>query len=237
MNIARRLFAVVALLLAAGSAAAQVRAGEWLSYRDAYRAMVQFEKYGKSKNLIQNHYQVMPKDRTVPTDGLVLTLSSKSMQLNLPLDATGRAVFPLLKAAYDDNAALLLNHSVGQYVFRPRVSILARPDGVYEVQDLRAACEQALNYQRFIDASLRAKKCVGVRFAFARKGVEAGVKVRKGESGKGESEQALPVADGAAFPDDPNEGFRTVSYRFAVADAAVQLHTQDAPLAIAALYE
>ncbi|RYF05496.1 MAG: hypothetical protein EOO78_00995 [Oxalobacteraceae bacterium] len=42
------------LLLGAGQARAQLQDGEWASYRDAYRAMVVFEKYGGPKHLLQN---------------------------------------------------------------------------------------------------------------------------------------------------------------------------------------
>ena len=45
---------LIALLLLAGVAAAQAPDGDWVSYRDAYRAMVVFEKYGRPKHLIQN---------------------------------------------------------------------------------------------------------------------------------------------------------------------------------------
>ncbi|MDP3672048.1 MAG: hypothetical protein Q8R69_20455 [Telluria sp.] len=230
MSSSRPLPLILVLLLGAGGVAAEPR--EWVSYRDAYRAMVVFEKYGKPKNLIQNHYQVMPKDRGVPAEGLQLALNSKSLQLKLPLDATGRAVFPLLKAAYDENAELVLNRKVSQLVLRPRVSIVVRPDGVYEAAELQAACEQALNYQRFVDASAHAKKCVGVRFAFAGKGEQPGVKLRRGDV-----EQALPVLPGAAFADDPNQAFLTVTYRFVQPAAREQVVTRDAPLAIAALFE
>lgn len=223
----------VALLLAAGSAAAQAAAGEWVSYRDAYRQMVVFEKYGKAKNLIQNHYQVMPREKGVTLDAVQLSLAGKAIQLNLPLDPTGRAVFPLLKAAYDENAALVLNRKRDQYAFRPRLSIVVRPDGVYEAAELRAACEQALAYQRQVDSGARSQRCVGVRFAFARKGAEASVRVRKGGSEQG----VLPALDGAAFPDDPNDSFRVVNYRFAEGRDGEQVVTQNAPLAIAALLE
>lgn len=230
MSSLRPLPPILVLLLAAGGVAAGP--GEWVSYRDAYRAMVVFEKYGKPKNLIQNHYHVMPKDRGVPAAGLQLALNSKSLQLKLPLDATGRAVFPLLKTAYDENAELVLNRKVSQLVLRPRVSIVVRPDGVYEAAELQAACEQALSYERFVDASAHAKKCVGVRFAFAGKGEQPGVKLRKDGA-----EQPLPVLPGAAFADDPNQAFLTVTYRFVQAAAREQVVTQDAPLAIAALFE
>ena len=51
----RPLTAVAALLFMARPAMSQVPDGQWVSYRDAYRAMVIFEKYGKAKHLIQNH--------------------------------------------------------------------------------------------------------------------------------------------------------------------------------------
>ena len=87
-----------AMLLAAGLPAhAQAPGDAWVSYRDAYKRMVVFEKYGKPKQLLQSTLQVAPKDKSAPLDGLRLTVSGKATQLNLPLDATGRAVFPLLK--------------------------------------------------------------------------------------------------------------------------------------------
>ncbi|PWF54551.1 hypothetical protein [Massilia glaciei] len=229
------LSAFVALLLAVGTAAAGPREGEWVSYRDAYRAMVVFEKYGKPKNLIQNHYQVAAKDQSTAYDGVQLALRGKSVRINLALDATGRVTFfPLLKAAYDENAELVLSRPLGALSFRPRVSIVARADGVYEAGELRAACEQALAYQRHVDASARGKKCVGVHFAFAPKGAGVSVKLRAADSA---TPAGLPVLDGAAFGDGPGEGFKTVSYRFGALPDTAQVLTQDAPLAISALFE
>ncbi|MDO8701604.1 MAG: hypothetical protein Q7J77_04185, partial [Undibacterium sp.] len=167
----------VLMLLAAGFAAAHAAVNdtvneaasandsEWFSYRDAYKAMLWFEKYGKPKHLIQNHYQISPKDKSVSMETVRLSLVSKSSRLNLPLDATGRTVLPMLKAAYDDNAELILNQKANQYQFRPRASIVIRTDGVYEAADLRAACEQLLAYQNYLGSDVsRGKKCTGVRF-------------------------------------------------------------------------
>jgi hypothetical protein len=232
MALFRHFTLFTALSLAAGIAAAQAPDGEWVSYRDAYRAMVVFEKYGKPKHLIQNHYQVMPREKGVPAEGLRLTLQGKTMQLNLPLDAAGRAMFPLLKAAYDENAALVLNRKLSQFVLRPRVSLVVRPDGVYEGAELRAACEQALNYARYADVSARSKQCVGVRFGFAAQGPAPVVRLRNSEMAG-----ALPVAEGAIFADDPDGGFRTVLVRFADMPTRGQLVTQDPPLAIAPVFE
>lgn len=232
MALLRPLPLCCALLLAAGVAAAQAPDGEWVSYRDAYRAMVVFEKYGRPKHLIQSHFQVMPRDKGVPMEGVRLSLSGKSMQLNLLLDATGRTVFPLLKAAYDENAALVLNRKVAQFVLLPRVSVAVRPDGVYEATELRAACDQALNFARYVDASARSLACAGVRFGFAGKGAAPVVRLRNGAPAP-----ALPVAEGGLFSGDPDDGFRTVLYRFADTPARGQVVTQEAPLAIAPVFE
>lgn len=226
----RHIRALFALLFTAGSAASAAPGGEWVSYRDAYSAMVKFDKYGKAKHLIQNQYQVMAKDGHAAPEGLLLSLQGKSTSVNLPLDATGRTVFPWSKAAYDENAVLVLNRKVGQYVFRPRVSIIIRPDGVYEAAELRAACEQALAYQRQADSTLRASRCAGVRFVFAKGVADPGVKLRKGVV------TALAAVDGPAFQDDPYQGFRVVNYRFEAGDKA-QVATPNVPLAINPVYE
>ena len=230
MAIFRHLCASLTLLFAAGCAVAQAADGEWLSYRDAYRVMVVFEKYGKPKHLIQNHFHIMARDKNVSPEGLQLTLESKNARVNLPLDATGRTVFPLSSAAYNDNAALILNRKVRQYLFRARVSIVVHPDGVYEASELRAACQQALTYQRHLDASMRSSRCVGVRFVFSKTMLDPGVKLRKGEAA------SLPPVEGPAFHGDPYESFRVVNYRFDALDKD-QVVTPNAPLAIAPLFE
>jgi hypothetical protein len=227
--------AFVALLLAAGSVAAAQREGEWVSYRDAYRSMVAFEKYGKPKNLIQNHYQVETRDKQLAFDGVQVALTGRTVQINLALDPTGRLVFfPLLKAAYDENAELVLSRKVGALAFRPRVSLVHRADGIYEVAELRAACEQAYTYQRQTDMGLRGKSCVGVRFAYAAKGAAVNVKLRNGAGG---APVAMAVADGPAFADETGTGFKIVNYRFGALPDTAQVLTQDPPLAISALFE
>jgi hypothetical protein len=231
MRHARSLIALVPLLLAAAPAAAQLHDGEWVSYRDAYRAMVVFEKYGGAKNFIQHHLQVIPQD-SASVDGLQLTLASKTTQLHLPLDATGRTVFPLLKSAYDENAVLVLNRKAGHYLFRPRVSIAVQHDGEYEAAELRAACEQALGFARHVDPSLRSRQCGGVRFVFQLKPGDAPVGVRRGGT-----ESVLPVVEGGAFAGDPDTGFAIVTYRFAANSEHAKVMTHHVPLAIAPLFD
>ncbi len=224
------LTACVSLLLAASLAPAQACADEWVSYRNAYRAMVVFEKYGGDKNLIQHHLQVAPRDPAVAGPPQ-LTLLGKSTRVNLPLDPLGRTAFPLLKAAYDDNAVLVVDGKAADYAVRPRVSITLRNDGNYDAAQLRAACEQALGYIRYIDASARDRQCTGVRFVFpAKPAGQAKVRLR----GQG-AEQLLPVVEGAAFPGDAVKSFPTATYRFGGTPA--QVLTSDVPLAIVPLIE
>lgn len=232
MPLARHLTACCALSLFASCASAQVRAGEWVSYRDAYRAMVVFEKYGGPKTYLQSQLQVAPQDRTTSFDALQLTLAGKTNQVNLPLDALGRTGFPLLKAAYDENLALVLSRRIGVFTVRPRISIALQADGVYEEAELRTACEQALGFARYGDGSLRNRRCGGVRFVFAKRAGEAGVRLQRADG----SDVALAVAGGIAFQGDTDDTFPTVSYRFGNAERA-QLMTANPPLAIVPLFE
>lgn len=211
-----------------------VKEGEWLSYRDAYRIMLPFEKYGKAKNFLQNYYQVSPKDKSSSTDALSLTLQSKSVRLNLPLDVTGRTILPLLKLAYDENAELILNQKIDQFSFRSRIAIVVRADGVYETSDLREACEQALSYQNYLDASvLRGRKCVGVRFVYAKKQAESIVEFRAADR----NPKALPISEGAAFWGQAPENFTTMTYLFSVWPEKGQIITRNAPIAISAQFD
>lgn len=235
MNLLKPTF-VFLMLLAAGNAAAQAAAsaGEWISYRDAYKVMLWFEKYGKPKHFLQNHFQLIPKDSAATIEGVQLSLKGQSTQLNLPLDATGRSVLPLLKAAYDENAELILNGKVSQYRYRARVSIVLRTDGVYEVADLRAACEQLLAYQNYLGLSFaQGKKCAGVHLTYLKKSPEPLVELRQANR----SVQTLAVAEGSAFADESNKNFRVVNFVFSAWPEKAQLLTHSAPLAISALLE
>jgi hypothetical protein len=232
MRASRQLIAAFATLAAVAAAGARAQAGEWVSYRDAYRAMVQFEKYGGPKNLLQSQLQVQSRDHAGLGDGAQLTLTGRTSQLNLPLDALGRTVFPLQKAAYDENAALVLNRKGMPFVLRPQVTIAPRADGEYDAANLRAACTQALGFVRYVDASQRARQCAGVRFVFPKK-ESAGARLRRADGG----EQALPVTPGAAFTGDPDEGFPIVTWRFGPGAERAQVITYNAPLAIVPIFE
>jgi hypothetical protein len=229
MRLARRLPALLALLQVTSLAAAGALEGEWVSYRDAYRAMVVFEKYGGAKNLIQSQLQVVARQAETGA-GAQLSLDGKAVHLKLALDPTGRTVFPLLKAAYDENAVLTLDHA--PFALRPRLSITVRPDGVYDSAELRAACEQALGFARYVDASMRSRHCAGVLFVFDKKAEGTLARVHRPEG----PNLALPAAETAAFAADGGAVFPTVSYRFNGAEHA-QMLTTSAPLAITPLFE
>lgn len=218
-------------LLPACARAQEAAESDWIDYRGAYRQMIWFEKYGKPKQFLQNHFRIRPRDKSVAMEGLRLTLDGKSSHLALQLDALGRAVFPFSKAAYDDNAELNLNRRAGQYRAGAWVSIVSRPDGVYALADLRTACEQLLAYLRY-SGEAGGKSCAGVQFAYP---PNAAVQLQlKGANG---ATTQLPVRDGAAFPGDVMDNFRIVVCRFALMADGGQIVTSGTPLAIAALLE
>lgn len=220
----------IATLLAAAGAVAQSQ-GDWVSYRDAYRQMVVFEKYGKPKQHLQSSLQVVPLDAGATLDGLSLALDGRTVHLNLPLDATGRTTLPLLKAAYDENAVLRLNRGGGKYSFRPRISIGVRADGLYQAAELREACEQALAFERHARPGLaRRWRCAGVSFTFGTRPGEAQVR-HDGQL------SALPVAEGRAFPDLPHPRLHIATYRFADWPQGGQVIANDTPLSIAPVFE
>lgn len=204
---------------------------DWVAYRDAYRQMIWFEKFGKPKQFLQNHLRIRPRDASVSMEGLRLTLQSKNIHQSLTLDALGRAVFPFSKAAYDDNAELTLNRKASQFKIGAWASIVIRADGVYGAADLRAACEQMLAYLQY-SGSAAGKRCVGVQFSYARN--ERADVVFQATGG---SHTALQAREGAAFPDDVQTGWRVFAYRFALLPEAGRIVTSSAPLAIAALLE
>jgi hypothetical protein len=218
----------LALLPAYACAQAEL---DWIAYRDAYRQMIWFEKYGKPKQFLQNHLRLVPHDQHVPLEGLRLTLNGKTAQVALALDALGRAVFPFSKAAYDDNAELVVNRKAGQFTARPWVSIVTRPDGMYAAADLRTACEQLLAYLRYSGVA-RDKRCAGVQFSYP-KGDPAQLRF----DAAGGAVSVLTAKEGPAFGGDVVQSFRVFAYRFASLPEAGQVVTSSTPLAIGAILE
>lgn len=225
---------VVAAPLGHPTETSGVTDADWIAYRNVYREMILFEKYGKPKQFLQNHLRITPLDKATPTDGLRLTLVSKSIAIQLPLDSLGRAVFPLYRAAFDENAELRLNRKTGLFAYGPWLSIASRADGIYEAQDLRAACEQALAYFRYLGLAWASdRKCVGVQFSYSKGDADADVRFRKIDR----SLTALTAKEGGAFQGDVVLSFKVLAYRFADWPELGQVVTRTAPLAIAPLIE
>jgi hypothetical protein len=207
---------------------------EWISYRDAYKLMVSFEKYGKSKHLIQNRFQIVVKDKTVNLDTLRLSLNSKSSAMNLSLDPLGQTQLPLLKAAYDENAELSLSPKLSQFSYRARISIQTRNDGNYEIADLKLACEQTLNYLQYLDPnSFVGKKCLGVRFGFDKRDNNAVVEVRAGN----QLAVNLPLQENTLLWSDSNYSSRVAQFSFNGHGDKGHVLTRTPPMVIIAVIE
>lgn len=223
------LLAVVACL-PGGRAVAQA-GGDWVAYRDAYRAMVVFEKYGGPKSLLQQQLQVRPRTPASSLGGVELLVSGKTTQGHFPLDATLRTVFPLTRAPYDDNAVLQLSQPLGAFTVRPQVTLTLHPDNMYDSDELRHGCEQALAFAREL-ALLGARRCSGVRFVFGKGAPAAPVVVHGG------AQAQLASAPGVPFAGDveTDATFPVVTFRFGGA-GRVQLGTAAALLAITPLFD
>jgi hypothetical protein len=201
---------------------------DWVAYRDAYRAMVVFEKYGGPKSLLQQQLEVRPRTPAA-LGGIELIVSGKTTQGHFPLDATLRTVFPLTRAPYDENAVLQLNQPLGAFTVRPQVTLTLRPDNLYDSEQLRRGCEQALAFAQELTL-LGARRCSGVRFVFNKGAPAAPVGVHGGEEGQ------LASAPGAPFAGDTDASFPIVTFRFSGA-GRVQLGTATTPLAITPLFD
>lgn len=236
-----RLF--LALLLPVACAAADTpqvtisaqRDAEWASYRQAYRSASGTEAHLRQRPLIQAHMQLRPIKPGASLQGLHLQLVSASMTQDVPVDAIGRAVLPMLKKAYDEDAVLRLNRQKGLYRFSGRFSIRERDDGVYPLAQLREACEQVIGAQRAAGGRFRlmGKQCAGVRFIYVPGDTAAGVAWRApgGKSG------ILPAIDAEPFESGTLGIYKVAIVRFAGLPPDAEIVAARRPLAIGTAYE
>ena len=208
---------------------------EWGSYRRAYGAAAFFERFTRTRPLIQAQMQVRPVAPDAPLSGLRLSISGAKTRLEIPVDAMGLADVPQLKEAYDEDAVIRLNRPKGLYYFAGRYTIKPRADGVYEAATLREACEQLIDAQRASGyrARLFFKKCVGVKFVYPRGDAAAAVDFHGADG----STRALLPADLTPFEDGTMGLYSVVVYRFADLPAKGQLIPRTPPMAIGTLYE
>lgn len=211
------------------------RDSEWHSYRRAYNAARFFAPYTRSRPLIQAHMQIRPLRPDVPMEGLRVQLVGETTNLEIAVDAIGRAVLPMLKTAYDEDAVLRLNRQKGHYAFSGRYSIREKADGIYRAADLRAACAQLLDAQRVSGYRLRllGKQCAGVKFVY-RLSDSAPRVLHRDAAG---AERQLPVNEGQPFEDNTMGPYKLATYRFADWPADGTVIAEAKPIAIGTLYE
>lgn len=208
------------------------RDSEWGSYRHAYKAAAFFAFYTRSRPLIQAHMQIRPLDPATPLDGLSLRLIGEKTDLTIPVDAIGRAELPMLKQAYQDDAVLRLNRQKGSYYFAGRYSIREHADGVYDMAELRAACEQLIGAQRESGYRLRlsGKQCLGIKFVYPAGAMPEVRAQTDGPAG------ALPLVQAHPFEGNSMGLYQVALYRFADWPQQGKILTLTPPLAIGTLY-
>ena len=208
---------------------------EWSSYRRAYGASAFFERFTRTRPLIQAQMQVRPVAPDAPLSGLSLSLVGAKSRLEIPVDAMGLADVPQLKQAYDEDAVLRLNRPKGLYWFAGRYTIKPRADGVYDAATLREACEQLIDAQRASGyrGRLFFKKCAGIKFVYPRGDAAAAVDFKDAD---GQVRVLTPV-DAHPFEDESMGLYGVVVYRFADLPKAGQLVPRTPPMAIGTLYE
>ena len=208
---------------------------EWGPYRRAYGASAFFERFTRTRPLIQAQMQVRPSAADASLAGLRLSITGATTKLEIPVDAMGLADVPQLKQAYDEDAVIRLNRPKGLYWFAGRYTIRQHADGVYDAALLREACEQLIDAQRASGyrGRLFFKKCVGVKFVYPRGDAAPAVDFK---SADGQLKPVLPV-EAHPFEDDSMGLYSVVVYRFADWPRAGQLVTHRPPMAIGTLYE
>ena len=208
---------------------------EWSSYRRAYGASAFFERFTRTRPLIQAQMQVRPVAPDASLSGLHLSIVGVKTRLEIAVDTMGLADVPQLKEAYDEDAVIRLDRPKGLYWFAGRYTIRQRADGVYDAATLREACDQLIDAQRASGyrGRLFFKKCVGIKFVYPRGDATAAVDF-KGADG---SMKTLQPTELHPFEDDSMGLYSVVVYRFADLPAKGQLMPRTPPMAIGTLYE
>src|SRR4051812_34540775 len=71
------------------------RDSEWASYRHAYKTAAFFATFTRSRPLIQAQMQIRPLSPQAVLDGLKLRLNGDTTNLDIAVDAIGRADIPM----------------------------------------------------------------------------------------------------------------------------------------------
>ncbi|WP_332879613.1 hypothetical protein [Massilia sp. S19_KUP03_FR1] len=212
-----------------------LRDPEWASYRNAYKSAAFTATFTRNRPLIEGYLQIRPRQVGAPLTGLKLLLAGATTNVEIDVDAIGRATIPMSKAAYDEDAVLRLNRQKGLYYFSGRYSIKERADGVYPLADLRAACEQLISAQRESGYRMRlfGKHCAGIKFSYPASDEAATVEVRQADG----TARIVHVRDGHPFEDDSMGIYKVALLRFADLPEHGSVVAQGKPLAIGTVYE
>ena len=209
---------------------------EWSSYRRAYKNSAWSATFTRTRPLIQAHMQICPVRPEYSMDGLRVHLVGETSSVDIAVDAIGRAVLPMLKQAYDEDAVLQLNRQKGNYYMgATRFSIKEHEDGLYNGAELRAACEQLLDAERGSGSRMRliGKSCAGVSFVYPRDAASASIAVAT----KAGAHHDVSGVDELPFEDRAMGLYKIVSYRFSDWPDQSTVQTRERPLAIAPLYQ
>ncbi|NHZ90579.1 hypothetical protein F2P45_16365 [Massilia sp. CCM 8733] len=207
---------------------------EWIGYRRAYKAAAFFAPFVRTRPLIQAHLQVRPLRPDLPLDGLRLSVAGARTRFEVAVDAMGRAVLPMEKQAYEDDAVITLNRQKGSYYFSGRYSIRERDDGLDDASLLREACEQLLAAQRASGYRMRllGKQCAGVTIVYP-----AGSTPEVALEAGADAPRALAAQAAHPFEDGSMGMYQVVTVRFADLPAGARVNAVTRPLAIGTVYE
>ena len=209
---------------------------EWSSYRRAYKNSAFFATLTRNRPLIQAHMQICPVSPEFSMDGLRVHLAGATSNVDIPVDAFGRAVLPMIKEAYDEDAVLRLNRQKGNYYMAAsRLSIKEHDDGLYSAAELRTACEQMLDAERESGNRMRliGKRCAGVSFVYPRDAATAGITIATAAGARHE----VGGVDAYPFEDRFMGLYKIVFYRFDDWPDQGTVQARERPLAIGTVYQ
>ncbi|MBI3284888.1 MAG: hypothetical protein HYZ65_08585 [Burkholderiales bacterium] len=203
---------------------------QWISYRDAYKAMEIFNDYQKPKNYLKPRFVLWPKNTNESNEELRLQIIGKTTNQEVRLENLWGTI-PMNKSAYDEGADFRLNRRAGSYRFARVMTIADNPEGVYAEAELRVACNQVLDFFRdklFERIRFIGKKCSGIKFLYSQKIDEPVLNLReKNQNLSRIKEQEI----------DSEKGRKIIIYRFSDSHKGADIITTTLPVAIAALIE
>jgi hypothetical protein len=208
---------------------------EWASYRHAYKAAATFAAYTRDRPLIQADMQIRPLKPDASMEGLRVRLAGTHTQVDIAVDALGRAQIPIDRQAYKDDAVLRLNRQQGLYYFSGRFSLRERADGVYPVDQLRAGCEQLIDAQRDAGYSMRliGKHCAAVKLIYPLAGDGPDVVLRLADG----SESPMAAAPDTPFEDGSMGQYNVVRVAFRALPDGATVIARTRALGIGTAYE